>query len=140
MLITTLDGEQQRWNPKSSVISFLGSEEDSHKSSIHIKARKLLRKVFNSCLILEEAFIPIAKYKHLFLDFYIPLRKLAIEVQGIQHTKYNSFFHNTKLDFIQQQKNDKDKRQWCELNKIGLIELLYNESQEEWKTKINNFL
>jgi hypothetical protein len=133
MLITRLDGIEQKWRPKSSGII---KPDDSHKSSLHIKARKLLHEIFETCLILEEVVIPIFQGEILYFDFYIPLYKLAIEIHGEQHFKFTPFFHDNKSHFLYQQKCDRDKKTWCEINNVGLIELFYNESEEIWKTKI----
>ena len=37
------------------------------------------------------------------------------------------------MAFFKAQARDKDKRAWCKLNHINLIELNYNESEEEWR-------
>jgi very-short-patch-repair endonuclease len=69
-------------------------------------------------------------------DFFIPVRKLIIEVHGEQHTEFNNFFFKSKMDFYKAQARDRDKKQWCEINNFELIELFHNESIEEWRSKI----
>jgi thermostable 8-oxoguanine DNA glycosylase len=56
---------------------------------------------------------------------------LAIEVQGVQHSEMNSFFHKRKSDFRRQLSRDEDKRFFCELNDITLIEVTKPKQLEE---------
>jgi very-short-patch-repair endonuclease len=71
------------------------------------------------------------------LDFFLPQEKIAVEVQGQQHYELNTFYHKNRLDFINQLSRDKQKREFCERNNIRLIELPYNESDEEWSIRLN---
>lgn len=49
---------------------------------------------------------------------------IAVEVQGEQHNEYNKFFHKgSKVNFYNQLDRDLEKRAWCELNKLTLIEI-----------------
>lgn len=75
--------------------------------------------------ILEEFPIP---GERLYLDFFLPRKKLAIEVQGDQHHHFNSFFHKDKYAFQASQQRDKRKAKWCEINEICLIKV-------DWGTK-----
>ena len=47
-------------------------------------------------------------------------------------------FHASAQDFLNQRKNDADKKDWCDLNNITYVELAYNEKAEEWKKKIQD--
>ena len=58
------------------------------------------------------------------LDFVNLTRRIAVEVQGEQHLEYNKFFHNgKKSNFYDQLDRDIEKREWCELNSLDLIEV-----------------
>ena len=59
-----------------------------------------------------------------------------VEVHGRQHFEYISFFHEDRLAFHKAKARDRDKRVWCEINHIELIEFLFNESEEEWRGKL----
>ena len=50
-------------------------------------------------------------------------KKIAIEVQGSQHTKYVEFFHGNRFQYLQQLKRDEKKLKFCEANDIALIEI-----------------
>ena len=58
------------------------------------------------------------------VDILNATKKIAIEVQGSQHTKYNKFFHaGNRSNYLQQLKRDEMKFKFCELNEISLIEI-----------------
>lgn len=63
----------------------------------------------------------------LWLDFYIPVFDLGIEVQGQQHCEFNPFFHRDASSFQIQKSNDEQKALWCEQNGVALIKVYYNE-------------
>lgn len=48
-----------------------------------------------------------------------------IEVDGIQHFKFTSFFHKTKNEFYRQLEWDRRKNKFCLMNKIPLIRVPY---------------
>ena len=60
-------------------------------------------------------------------DFYLPDYNTCIEYNGIQHYKPVEHFGGEER-FIIQQKCDKIKLDYCEINKIKLIIIKYNES------------
>lgn len=103
------------------------------RSSLHLRCRDLLKKLFPFDPIYEEVLIP---GEQLFLDFFLPSRKLAIEVQGQQHDTYVHFFHGSQAGFKKAQANDRRKEELASLNNIKLIGLNYNESDGEWAHRI----
>jgi hypothetical protein len=107
-----------------------------HKSSFHLKARTLIKECFPTIQILEEVPIQVRRSESYYLDFYIPMLKIAIEVHGEQHFKFVPFYHNNLLGFLKSQKRDREKKEWCELNNISYIEFPHYESELEWKQKI----
>jgi hypothetical protein len=111
-------------------------------SSLHLRARKLLALSFPYENIYEEVVLPGIKTeinnRPLLLDFYIHFQRIAVEVQGQQHSEYTPFFHTNKLEFFRAKRLDGLKRQWCLLNNITLVELPYNLSDEQWSQIIRN--
>lgn len=108
---------------------------NDNKSKGHLRARVLLKKLFGTEWLLEE--VPAKIYKStLYVDFLLPQSKIVVEVQGEQHTKFVEFFHETKAEFQKAQKRDLVKEVWCELNQLKLVQLPYNESDEEWMKRI----
>jgi len=136
MDIIGLDGREYRWNPH------LESRPKSNASKYHKLARQLLHDMYPMEIIHEELKLPGTKVgvssKPLIADLYINNAKLMIEVQGEQHYKINAHFFPTTLDFKRAQQRDRLKKEWCQLNGIDLVELPYNESLDEWKSRINN--
>jgi hypothetical protein len=134
MIIKGLDDREYTWNPTTSQSS------GKKRSKLHNKAKDLLREVFPHDRILEELSLPGTKSGHrkstLYADIFLPNRRMIIEVHGEQHYKYNSFFFNNKLEFYKARARDNDKKEWCRINNIELIELSYNEDIDEWRRKI----
>ncbi len=87
-------------------------------------------------MTIEEVAIDVKRGQTLFLDFYIPQMKTAVEVHGEQHFKYNSHFYSSKDAFIKSKQRDRMKQEWCEKNGITLLELNYDETKEEWLKKL----
>jgi len=132
--IIGLDQQEYSWIPSNNIV------DTEKRSGLHNKAKELLKERYPNDRILEELVLPGTKTatrkSTLKADFFIPVRKLIIEVHGEQHTEFNNFFFKSKMDFYKAQARDRDKKQWCEINNFELIELFHNESIEEWRSKI----
>jgi hypothetical protein len=135
MKIRDLNGNIVDWKANGEVVA---ARDTRGRSKLHLAARDILYDLFPTTPIMEEVSIPIRRGTTQFFDFFLNSNKLAVEVHGQQHYKFNSLFHSTASDFMQQKKRDADKREWCEINNITLIELPYNETPEEWLTRIQN--
>jgi hypothetical protein len=131
MLVVDLDGNTREWKTKSKC-----KTPGLGKSNLHVQARELLHELFPTSVILEEVEIPVWERKALYLDFYLPLYKLAIEVQGQQHDERVSFFQ-THGQFQRQRSNDSSKTEWCELNHIRLVHLNWN-NLDEWRQQLQS--
>jgi len=137
MKVTGLDGKEYNWNPS-------GSQSKSKKrSKLHQKARILLDELFPYDRILEEVTlagsgggIHRARRGILRADFFIPNRSLIIEVHGEQHFKFNGHFFKDKLSFFRAQARDRDKKEWCRINNINIVELNYDEDINDWRRKV----
>lgn len=133
MQIVDLDGRTHNW----SLTGYIAKGRVKNKSSLHLQARELIKDIFPTFQLLEEVPIPLRKSEILYLDFYLPLAKIGIEVHGEQHYKFIPFFHQTKLNFIRHKKRDREKKIWCENNEITLLELPYNQT-DKWEDIIRN--
>ena len=127
MRVKSLSGRVENWN-LSGYIPL--NDETRPRSELHIKVREFLKSEFITESILEELPLP---NEHLFFDFFLPLRKLAVEAHGIQHYKLSSFFHGNIEGFRRSKMNDSRKAEWCLLNNIRLVILPYDKTVEEWK-------
>lgn len=130
MKITGLDNRQYSWPPSGHEVNF---DDIRPRSELHIRCRNILRSLYPTQPILEEVPLPGSK---LSFDFFLPWRKVAIECQGEQHYKYNQHFHRNRMEFARAKNRDKRKKDWCLENNIRLVELPFNENDEEWKEKI----
>lgn len=91
------------------------------KSKFQKSVKSFLKDYWFNQVIFEE--FPIAGTRMTF-DFYNANKKIAIEVQGGQHTKYVPFFHGGyKNNYLMQLKRDHQKHDFCELNDIKLVEI-----------------
>jgi hypothetical protein len=133
MLVTDLDGNNSNW----LLTGNMAKGKVSNKSSYHLFARSLISELYPTLQLLEEVPVTVRRGETMFLDFYLPLKKICVEVHGEQHYKFIPFYHNTMLNFLKSQKRDRDKKEWCEINSIQYIELPYN-IQNEWRNIIVN--
>lgn len=124
MLVQDLDGNKHKWK----LTGYLNNGRTPSK--LHIVARDIIKKMFKTMLILEEVTLPLKKGCVAYLDFYIPLTNTAIEVHGQQHYAYSTLFHSCKMDFINQQKRDREKEEWLDINGIALIKLPFDKISE----------
>lgn len=95
------------------------------RSKIQFSVKKILQELWEEHVVFEE--FPVVGSK-MTLDFYNATKKIAIEVQGKQHTKYTPFFHGkNKINYISQLRRDHQKREFCEKNDIKLVEIYYDD-------------
>lgn len=133
MKIRDLDGNVLTWRIAGHVAR---ANEQRPRSQLHLKARTLLKEAYPTVQILEEVPFQLRRGSSGFLDFYINTIKTVIEVHGSQHYKFNTLFHNSIQDFVNQRKRDAMLVEWCELNNFNYIELPFNESIDQWKLRI----
>ena len=73
-------------------------------------------------------------------DFYIPSLNLCIEYDGQQHFKYEDAFKIPYEKFVEQQKIDKLKTEYCKNKKINLLRIKYKLTNKKLATFLNDFL
>ena len=132
MNIVDLDGNNIQWH----LTGYISKGKLNNKSSYHLSARDLIGISFPTFQILEEVSIPLRKNETLYLDFYLQLLKLAVEVHGQQHYEFVPFYHSNRMNFFKAQKRDLEKKEWCDLNSIKYIEFPYNETIEQWTKRL----
>lgn len=58
------------------------------------------------------------------VDILNATKKIAVEVNGRQHSNFNAFFHNnSRAKYLASIKRDVQKREWLEKNSFTLIEI-----------------
>ena len=126
MRFNTLQGSQRTVKKAKN---YLIDWEGSSRSKIQFAVKQFLKKYWTSHIVFEE--FPVAGTK-LSLDFYNANKKIAVEVQGSQHTKYVPFFHGgNKINYLNQLKRDQDKFRFCDMNNIKLVEVYEGEEASE---------
>lgn len=125
MIIYDTCGKEHNWTPKGG--------PRKKRSSYHLAAMKLIKSIYPMDNILEEVSVP---GERLFLDIFLPVRRLVIEVNGQQHYEFNSHFYDDKLDFGAAQGRDKRKQEWCEINEIELVVLDSKDDEQHWQQLI----
>jgi hypothetical protein len=119
-------------------LSLFAKTTHSKRSDLHTKTRALIKELFPNVPIIEELTIKLCKKKVVYADFFLPMFKIAVEVNGEQHFKYIPHFHGPLINFYLQKKNDNDKREWFSRNNIQWVDLNYNEDINEWRTKLRS--
>jgi hypothetical protein len=133
MNVSDLDGNISSWH----LTGCSAHAKLQNKSQIHLRARSLLNTIYPTLQILEEVPITVRRGETLYLDFYIPLIKSCIEVHGEQHYKFIGHYHNNKYNFMKSKKRDRDKAEWCRINRIDHLVLPFDKSDDEWRNIIN---
>lgn len=136
MKVTGLNGREYNLDLKKY------AKQRSRCSFYHKRARGLLAERFKGYSVYEEVKLPgstnPAKKSVLYLDFYVPNAKIAVEVHGEQHFKFVPFFHKTKAGWLFAQMRDRQKAEWCELNEIELIVFRFDSSEDYWREQIEH--
>ncbi|MDX1472364.1 MAG: hypothetical protein R3213_12765 [Flavobacteriaceae bacterium] len=110
----------KKWKPVSS--------HRPNRSELHLAVRNFLHNAFPADVVMEEVAIP----GNLWLDFYLPDRKIAVEAHGRQHFEFVQHFHGNRMGFALSKHRDRVKSEWCADNQITLIEIRYDEPEENW--------
>tara|TARA_Y100000310_G_scaffold289698_1_gene316296 strand:+ start:450 stop:851 length:402 start_codon:yes stop_codon:yes gene_type:complete len=131
MKITGLDGREYPFPPSGKMPA---DNDTVVRSSLHLQAREILRRLYPTDRLLEEVSLPGTG--GLVADFYLPNKKTVVECHGEQHYNFVRHFHGSKLNFLRSKRNDARKEEWCVLNNISLIELPYNEDKNEWEARL----
>ena len=129
MKIQDLDGNIHKWKIEGSIVR---SNDQRPRSQLHLTARSLIKEIYPTLQICEEVSAQIKRDRKVFLDFYINTIKTVVEVHGQQHYKFNSLYHTSAQDFLNQKKRDQDLQDWCVLNNLNYIELPFNEDKDKW--------
>jgi very-short-patch-repair endonuclease len=125
IFLTTTGREQKLKNSTKYLIDW----DKKCRSKLQKKVKDLLYPNWVSDVVFEE--LPVLGTR-MTLDFYNANKKLAIEVDGNQHYKYNKFFHsNSRQNFLSQLQRDEKKEYFCEINQIKLVRILEKDTIDE---------
>lgn len=104
---------------------FLIDWKAGSRSKFQARVKEFLNEYWKYDFVYEE--FPVVGTK-LSLDFYNYTKKIAVEVQGMQHARYSPFLHSgSKVNFLNQIERDGKKLEFCEKNDIVLVEIYPND-------------
>ena len=95
------------WNKKS-------------RSKIQFKIKQFLKEYWRNHIVYEEFPVYGTRLK---VDLLNATKKIAVEVNGSQHTSFNKFFHKTRINYLRSLKRDHKKLEWLRVNDFELIEI-----------------
>lgn len=121
MEFLTLNNKKKRCKNIKDYIIDWNSES---RSKFQTNVKRFIAKYWSGNIVFEE--FPIVGTR-LTLDFYNANKKVAIEVQGKQHTQYVEFFHQDRINYLHQLKRDQKKERFCEINNIKLVTIFPND-------------
>jgi len=117
MKFKTLYGKEKTLKHSSK---YLINWKTKTRSKFQDEVKRFLCPFWDADVVFEELRLVDTR---LTFDFYNANKKVAIEVQGRQHTSFVPFFHGNRQQFLQQLKRDTKKLEFCQVNGIKLVEI-----------------
>ncbi|MAH50990.1 hypothetical protein CMI37_34560 [Candidatus Pacearchaeota archaeon] len=104
-----------------SVSKYLIDWNKKSRSKLQKKVKDFLKPHWLSHIVYEEFPVYGTRLK---VDILNATIKVAVEVNGPQHSSFNKFFHgNSRAKYLASIKRDWEKAKWLEKNGYKLIEL-----------------
>lgn len=95
--------------------------DGSSLSKFQFEVKQFFKPYWIGCQVYEEFPVLGTRYK---IDIYNSNYKLAIEVDGEQHYKFNKHFHGNRANFLASIYRDEKKFIFCEINEIRVVQIL----------------
>lgn len=91
------------------------------RSKFQYDLKQWLRRYWGNHVVLEEFQIPGSLLK---VDLINLNKRIMVEINGVQHGKYNKHFHRgNRVNFLKQMSRDQMKRNWAEANDFVIVEI-----------------
>ena len=107
-----------------NVNKYLIDWDSSCKSKIQKKVKDFFRSHWENHIVYEEFPVFGSRLK---VDLLNATKKIAVEIQGKQHTSYSKFFHCSRTGYWKSIKRDVTKENWLINNEFQLVEVNYDE-------------
>lgn len=108
--------------------------DSKSKSNLQFEVKQFLRQYWENHIVYEEFPVYGSRMK---VDFINATRKIAIEVNGAQHSSFNKFFHNnSRAKYLSSIRRDYEKYEWLMKNQFKFIEL----EQKDLETLTPDFI
>ena len=117
MRLLNINGKLQYKN----VTKYLIDWDKKSKSKLQFKVKEYLKKFWKNQIVYEEFPVYGTRMK---VDIVNVTKRIAIEVQGPQHSSFNKFFHgNSRARYLESIKRDVKKMTWLESNDFKVVEI-----------------
>jgi very-short-patch-repair endonuclease len=98
--------------------------DSQSRSKLQFKVKQFLKPYWLGSICYEEC--PVFGTL-LRVDILNATYKIAIEVNGQQHSEFHYFHNGNPFEFLQGIKRDVQKREWLERNEFKVVEINYDE-------------
>lgn len=103
-----------------SIHDWLIDWEGDSLSQFQADCKDFFYPYWKNDIVCEEFRIGVGRMS---IDLFNVTKRIAAEIQGSQHSKYNAFLSGSRAGYLGQLKRDMKKAKWCEVNGITLIEI-----------------
>ena len=94
--------------------------DEPSASNLQYQVKQFLYPYWKHHIVYEE--FPVYQTR-MRVDILNATKRIAVEVNGTQHSQYSKFFHGSRANYLRSIKRDFKKLEWLELNKFELIEI-----------------
>ena len=117
MRLYNIHGKLQSKNVNRFLIKWGGKS----RSLLQKEVKKFFKTYWKNQVVYEEFPVYGTRMK---VDFINATKKIAVEVNGPQHSSFNKFFHNnSRMNYLESIKRDYQKRKWLEKNNFKILEI-----------------
>ena len=103
-----------------NVAKYLIDWNKKSRSKLQFNVKQFLKPFWQYQIVYEEFPVYGTRLK---VDILNATKKIAVEVNGSQHTSFNKFFHKTRVNFLRSLQRDHKKLEWLKVNDFELIEI-----------------
>ena len=120
-----------------NVSKYLINWKKKSRSKLQKQVKDFFEPYWNAHIVYEEFPVYGSRMK---IDILNATLKIAIEVNGPQHSAFNKFFHgNSRAKFLSSIRRDFQKSEWLEKNDYKLIEIEGSDVEKLSKEYMKNF-
>ena len=107
-----------------NVSRFIIKWDGKSKSNLQFEVKKFFKPFWKGCIVYEEFPVYGTLLK---VDILNATLKIAIEVNGPQHSQFHYFHGGNPMEYLKAVKLDIQKVEWLEQNNFKLIEINWDE-------------
>jgi very-short-patch-repair endonuclease len=110
------------------------------RSKFQFKVKQLLRPYWQNQIVYEEFPVYGSRMR---VDILNATKRIAIEVNGRQHSEFVPYFHKSRAEYLKSIKRDHQKTEWLEKNGFNLLEIEekdLNPGEDFFLNKLKNLI